>query len=113
MVWLWGINLWVFAQSSVSYARVFDLDHSHLMHHEIWKVWNLFSERLCLCHFFPVHPFFMSKPISFDSMNFYEVCDLDDNSSTNEHDSIPVPLLPWRSSSSCVTTCIYIFFLSS
>ncbi|KAJ4785442.1 EXS (ERD1/XPR1/SYG1) family protein [Rhynchospora pubera] len=37
MVWLWGINLWVFSQSSVSYARVFDLDHTHLTHHEIWK----------------------------------------------------------------------------
>lgn len=37
MVWLWGINLWVFAQSSVIYARVFDLDHTHLTHHEIWK----------------------------------------------------------------------------
>ncbi|XP_078182755.1 uncharacterized protein LOC144576298 isoform X3 [Carex rostrata] len=37
MVWLWGINLWVFAQSSVIYARVFDLDHTHLTHNEIWK----------------------------------------------------------------------------
>jgi EXS family len=37
------------------------------------------------------------------------VCNLDDNSSTNKHDSIPVPLLPWRSSSSCLTTCIFLF----
>ncbi|XP_010905476.1 uncharacterized protein [Elaeis guineensis] len=37
MVWLWGVNLWVFAQSSVSYAKVFDLDHTHLTHWEIWK----------------------------------------------------------------------------
>ncbi|KAH7666950.1 EXS C-terminal protein [Dioscorea alata] len=36
-VWLWGVNLWVFAQSTVNYAKVFDLDNSHLTHHEIWK----------------------------------------------------------------------------
>ncbi|XP_020539454.1 SPX and EXS domain-containing protein 1 isoform X3 [Jatropha curcas] len=38
MVWLWGVNLWVFAQSTVSYAKVFDLDQNHLSHREIWKV---------------------------------------------------------------------------
>ena len=38
VVWLWGINLWVFSQSSVSYARVFDLDHTHLTHHEEVRV---------------------------------------------------------------------------
>ncbi|EEF46673.1 conserved hypothetical protein [Ricinus communis] len=38
MVWLWGVNLWVFAQSTVSYAKVFDLDQNHLTHREIWKV---------------------------------------------------------------------------
>ncbi|PON93278.1 EXS, C-terminal [Trema orientale] len=37
MVWLWGINLWVFSQSTVSYAKVFDLDQNHLTHREIWK----------------------------------------------------------------------------
>lgn len=37
MVWLWGINLWVFAQSTVNYAKIFDLDHTHLTHREIWK----------------------------------------------------------------------------
>ncbi|XP_057956487.1 uncharacterized protein LOC131149768 isoform X2 [Malania oleifera] len=37
MVWLWGVNLWVFAQSSISYAKIFDLDQSHLTHKEIWK----------------------------------------------------------------------------
>ncbi|CAA6657777.1 unnamed protein product [Spirodela intermedia] len=37
MVWLWGVNLWVFAQSSVNYAKIFDLDHTHLTHLEIWK----------------------------------------------------------------------------
>ncbi|WOL07693.1 hypothetical protein Cni_G16440 [Canna indica] len=37
MVWLWGVNLWVFSQSPVNYAKVFDLDHTHLTHREIWK----------------------------------------------------------------------------
>ncbi|RDX71767.1 SPX and EXS domain-containing protein 1, partial [Mucuna pruriens] len=37
MVWLWGVNLWVFLQSSVSYGKVFDLDQSHLTNKEIWK----------------------------------------------------------------------------
>ncbi|XP_012078145.1 SPX and EXS domain-containing protein 1 isoform X3 [Jatropha curcas] len=38
MVWLWGVNLWVFAQSTVNYAKIFDLDQNHLTHREIWKV---------------------------------------------------------------------------
>ncbi|WCJ37608.1 EXS (ERD1/XPR1/SYG1) family protein [Euphorbia peplus] len=38
MVWLWGVNLWVFSQSTVSYAKIFDLDQNHLTHREIWKV---------------------------------------------------------------------------
>lgn len=38
MVWLWGINLWVFSQSTVNYAKIFDLDQNHLTHREIWKV---------------------------------------------------------------------------
>lgn len=37
MVWLWGINLWVFSQANVSYAKIFDLDQNHLTHREIWK----------------------------------------------------------------------------
>ncbi|OVA06312.1 EXS [Macleaya cordata] len=37
MVWLWGVNLWVFAQSNVNYSRIFDLDQSHLTQREIWK----------------------------------------------------------------------------
>ncbi|CAI0460664.1 unnamed protein product, partial [Linum tenue] len=37
-VWLWGANLWVFSQSTVSYAKIFDLDQNHLNHREIWKV---------------------------------------------------------------------------
>ena len=38
MVWLWGINLWVFLQANVNYAKIFDLDQNHLTHREIWKV---------------------------------------------------------------------------
>ncbi|CAK8536567.1 unnamed protein product [Lathyrus sativus] len=37
MVWLWGINLWFFAQGGVSYSKIFDLDQNHLTHAEIWK----------------------------------------------------------------------------
>ncbi|RWR91330.1 SPX and EXS domain-containing protein 1 [Cinnamomum micranthum f. kanehirae] len=37
MVWLWGVNLWVFAQSSVNYAKIFDLDNNHLTQRETWK----------------------------------------------------------------------------
>ncbi|KAL5730402.1 hypothetical protein ACHQM5_003226 [Ranunculus cassubicifolius] len=37
MVWLWGLNLWVFSRSTVSYTKVFDLDQNHLTHKEIWK----------------------------------------------------------------------------
>ena len=41
MVWLWGINLWVFSQSNVNYAKIFELDQNHLTHREIWKVKDL------------------------------------------------------------------------
>ncbi|XP_047323547.1 SPX and EXS domain-containing protein 1-like [Impatiens glandulifera] len=37
MVWLWGVNLWVFAQSNIGYAKIFDIDQTHLTHREIWK----------------------------------------------------------------------------
>ncbi|KAM1015902.1 hypothetical protein ACFX2I_045590 [Malus domestica] len=37
MVWFWGVNLWVFAQGNVNYAKIFDLDQNHLTHREIWK----------------------------------------------------------------------------
>ncbi|KMS95909.1 hypothetical protein BVRB_003930 isoform A [Beta vulgaris subsp. vulgaris] len=37
MVWLWGINLWVFSQANVSYSKIFDVDQTHLTHREIWK----------------------------------------------------------------------------
>ncbi|BBN14133.1 xenotropic and polytropic retrovirus receptor 1 [Marchantia polymorpha subsp. ruderalis] len=38
MVWLWGVNVQVFLRSRVNYAKVFDLDHNHLTHWEIWKI---------------------------------------------------------------------------
>ncbi|TVU49327.1 hypothetical protein EJB05_00635 [Eragrostis curvula] len=47
MIWLWGINLWVFAQSSVNYAKVFDLAQTHLSHREIWRV-CLSNSFLCI-----------------------------------------------------------------
>ncbi|CAA7049562.1 unnamed protein product [Microthlaspi erraticum] len=37
MVWLWGVNLWVFARSGVDYAAIFYLGPDHLTHKEIWK----------------------------------------------------------------------------
>ncbi|KAI0510724.1 hypothetical protein KFK09_011333 [Dendrobium nobile] len=36
-VFLWGVNLWVFGQSSVSYSKVFDLNNNFLTHREILK----------------------------------------------------------------------------
>jgi hypothetical protein len=47
MIWLWGINLWVFAQSSVNYAKVFDLAQTHLSHRDIWRVF-LSNSFLCI-----------------------------------------------------------------
>ncbi|KAJ7532268.1 hypothetical protein O6H91_14G080300 [Diphasiastrum complanatum] len=38
MVWLWGVNVWVFLQSRVNFAKVFDLDQNHLTPREIWKI---------------------------------------------------------------------------
>ncbi|CAO2205535.1 unnamed protein product [Urochloa humidicola] len=37
MIWSWGVNLWVFARSSVNYAKVFDLAQPLLSHREIWS----------------------------------------------------------------------------
>ncbi|XP_010414013.1 PREDICTED: uncharacterized protein LOC104700226 [Camelina sativa] len=37
MVWLWGVNLWVFSRSGVDYAAIFFLGPDHLSHREIWK----------------------------------------------------------------------------
>lgn len=38
MVWLWGVNLWVFSQTNVNYAKIFELEQNHLTYQEIWKV---------------------------------------------------------------------------
>jgi hypothetical protein len=38
MVWLWGVNVYVFLNARIPYAKVFELEHIHLTHHEIWKV---------------------------------------------------------------------------
>ncbi|KAH7862919.1 hypothetical protein Vadar_011118 [Vaccinium darrowii] len=37
MVWLWGVNLWVFSQANVNYAKIFELDQNHITYQEIWK----------------------------------------------------------------------------
>ncbi|KAG6437980.1 hypothetical protein SASPL_102911 [Salvia splendens] len=51
MVWLWGINLWVFAQSNIGYVKIFDLDQSHLTHREIWKLYY-FIQAITFADFF-------------------------------------------------------------
>ncbi|KAF2539164.1 hypothetical protein F2Q70_00005690 [Brassica cretica] len=38
MVWLWGVNLWVFSRTGVDYAAIFYLGPDHLSHKEIWKI---------------------------------------------------------------------------
>lgn len=39
MVALWGVNLWAFAHSRVSYPKVFNIDPTnHLTQHDLWKV---------------------------------------------------------------------------
>ncbi|KAI5078665.1 hypothetical protein GOP47_0006336 [Adiantum capillus-veneris] len=38
MLWLWGINLRVFAAFRINYVKVFDLDNTHLMWKEIWMI---------------------------------------------------------------------------
>lgn len=50
MVWLWGINLWFFAQGGVNYPKIFDLDQNHLTHREIWKVSTHHFDLSCLAH---------------------------------------------------------------
>ncbi|KAG4922392.1 hypothetical protein JHK86_051205 [Glycine max] len=59
MVWLWGVNLWVFLQSTVSYAKVFDLDQNHLSHKEIWKV--LLYILVAVILIFPFDIFYLSS----------------------------------------------------
>ncbi|KAF3788825.1 SPX and EXS domain-containing protein 1, partial [Nymphaea thermarum] len=59
MVWLWGVNLWVFSQSSVNYGRIFDLDHTYLTHREIWKV--LLYAAVLMVLIFPFDIFYLSS----------------------------------------------------
>ncbi|XP_058108477.1 uncharacterized protein LOC131251642 isoform X2 [Magnolia sinica] len=59
MVWLWGVNLWVFAQSSVNYSKIFDLDPTHLTHRDIWKV-ILYAVVLMIL-IFPFDIFYLSS----------------------------------------------------
>ncbi|CAN6451587.1 unnamed protein product [Victoria cruziana] len=59
MVWLWGVNLWVFSQSSVNYAKIFDLDHTHLTHKEMWKV--LLYAVVLMIFIFPFDIFYLSS----------------------------------------------------
>ncbi|KAF6160438.1 hypothetical protein GIB67_019207, partial [Kingdonia uniflora] len=59
MVWLWGVNLWVFAQTTVNYAKIFDLDQSHLTHREIWRV--LLYAAVAMVLMFPFDIFYLSS----------------------------------------------------
>ncbi|KAJ7951056.1 SPX and EXS domain-containing protein [Quillaja saponaria] len=59
MVWLWGVNLWVFSQSTVSYAKIFDLDQNHLTHKEIWEV--LLYVIVAMVLIFPFDIFYLSS----------------------------------------------------
>ncbi|KAK9207432.1 hypothetical protein WN943_017719 [Citrus x changshan-huyou] len=59
MVWLWGVNLWVFSQGSANYAKIFDLDQNHLTHHEIWKV--LLYIAIAIVLIFPFDIFYLSS----------------------------------------------------
>ena len=52
MVWLWGINLWVFSQANVNYSEIFDIDQTHLTHKEIWKVMRTFMLSIFSMHFY-------------------------------------------------------------
>ncbi|KAL3699195.1 hypothetical protein R1sor_017217 [Riccia sorocarpa] len=38
VLWLWGVNLWVFSNARISYAKVFEMDPNHLTHREVWKI---------------------------------------------------------------------------
>ncbi|KAE8693820.1 hypothetical protein F3Y22_tig00110793pilonHSYRG00066 [Hibiscus syriacus] len=59
MVWLWGVCLWVFSQSTISYAKIFDLDQNHLTHREIWKV--ILYVAVALVLIFPFDIFYFSS----------------------------------------------------
>jgi hypothetical protein len=70
MIWLWGINLWVFAQSSVNYAKVFDLAQTHLSHREIWRVW-LSNSFLCIFVSIFLDDFGFAQIFVYDEIHFY------------------------------------------
>jgi hypothetical protein len=38
IIWLWGVNLCVFAQSSVNYSKSFFIFHKHIYLTKIWRV---------------------------------------------------------------------------
>lgn len=38
MIWLWGINIWVFMTCRINYAKIFELDSSHLSYKETWTI---------------------------------------------------------------------------
>lgn len=38
MIWFWGINVWVFMISRINYAKVFELDTTHLTAKDIWML---------------------------------------------------------------------------
>ncbi|KAJ7981320.1 SPX and EXS domain-containing protein [Quillaja saponaria] len=59
MVWLWGINLWFFAQAGLNYAKIFDLDQNHLTHREIWRV--LLYAAVVMVLIFPFDIFYFSS----------------------------------------------------
>ncbi|KAM7270625.1 hypothetical protein ACFE04_029839 [Oxalis oulophora] len=59
MVWLWGVNLWVFSQANVNYTKIFDLDQNHLTHRETWRV--LLYCAIALVLIFPFDIFYLSS----------------------------------------------------
>ncbi|KAF3513559.1 hypothetical protein F2Q69_00001492 [Brassica cretica] len=59
MIWLWGVNLWVFSRTGVDYAAIFYLGPDHLSHKEIWKIVLYLSAVIIL--FIPFDIFYMSS----------------------------------------------------
>ncbi|KAG2292666.1 hypothetical protein Bca52824_039335 [Brassica carinata] len=58
MVWLCGVNLWVFSQTGVDYASIFYLGPDHLSHKEIWKI-VLYLSLLLAMEFLRHSPLYM------------------------------------------------------
>ncbi|PHT94360.1 hypothetical protein T459_02242 [Capsicum annuum] len=59
VVWFWGMNLWVFSQANVDFARIFDVDRNHLTHREIWKV--ILYAAFAMALIFPFDIFYLSS----------------------------------------------------